>query len=207
MKILHVSCSPRGQASESYRIAQKIIGFLLKSEPTAVLINRVIGGGSLSHIDENYAAALGTTLQASTPISQEGSISQSEDLIQELESADFVVIGTPMHNFTVPSSLKAWIDHIVRVRRTFNVIREGKVGTLRNRPVFVAVSSGGRYSGERVRQPDFLTPYLKAILGTIGLHDLTFFSVEGTALGPDAVVEARAKTDRALQEHFLSCCL
>ena len=134
-------------------------------------------------------------------------MSQSDEFIQELESSDFVVIGTPMHNFTVPSTLKAWIDHIVRVRRTFNVTTEGKVGALRDRPVFVAVSSGGRYSGERARQPDFLTPYLKAILGTIGLRDLTFFSVEGSALGPDAVAKARTRTDLALQEYFSSFVL
>jgi FMN-dependent NADH-azoreductase len=206
VKILHVSCSPRGQASESYRLSQKIVGFLLKSEPTAILVNRVIGGGAISHIDESYATALGATQQSSAEISPEGSMSQSEQLIQELESSDFVVIGTPMHNFTVPSALKAWIDHIVRVRRTFTVTTEGKAGTLRDRPVFVAVSSGGRYSGEHARQPDFLTPYLKAILGTIGLHDLTFFSMEGSALGPDAVAEARTKTDQALQAYFSSFC-
>jgi FMN-dependent NADH-azoreductase len=206
MKILHVSCSPRGQAAESHRLSQKIIGFLLKSAPTATLINRVVGGGALSHVDENYAFALGATQESPAEISQGGSLSQSEELIQELESSDVVVIGTPMHNFTVPSALKAWIDHIVRVRRTFNMTTEGKVGTLRDRPVFVAVSSGGRYSGERARQPDFLTPYLKAILGTIGLHDLTFFSVEGAAFGPDAVAEARTKTDQALQEYFSSFC-
>lgn len=202
MKILHVSCSPRGQAAESYRLSQKIIGFLLKSEPTAILVNRVIGGGAISHVDENYAVAQ----QSSTEISQEGSIAQSEELIQELESSDVVVIGTPMHNLTVPSALKAWIDHVVRARRTFNVTKEGKVGTLHDRPVFVAVSSGGRYSGERARQPDFLTPYLKTILGTIGLHDLIFFSVEGTGFGPDAVAEARTRTDQALQEYFSSFC-
>jgi len=120
-----------------------------------------------------------------------------------LESADLVVIGTPMHNFTVPSALKAWIDHVVRIRRTFHVTADGKAGTLRDRPVFFAIASGGRFSG-RARQPDFLTPYLKAILPTIGLHDLTFFSVEGTALGPDAIAEARAMADRALQEYFSS---
>ena len=109
-----------------------------------------------------------------------------------------------MHNFTVPSALKAWIDHIVRVRRTFDSTKEGYVGRLRDRPVFVAVSSGGRYSGERARQPDFLTPYLKAILGIIGLHDLTVFSIEGTALGPDAVVEARIRADQAIEDHFRS---
>jgi FMN-dependent NADH-azoreductase len=203
-KILHVSCSPRGQASESYRLSQRIVSFLLRSEPTAIVVDRMIGGGTLSHIDENYATACGTTEQSSAAISQEGSIFRSDELIQELETADFVVIGTPMHNFTIPSALKAWIDHVVRVGRTFTATREGKVGTLRDRPVFVAISSGGRFSGERARQPDFLTPYLKAILGTIGLHDLTFFSVEGTASGPDAIAKARAKTDQALQEYFSS---
>jgi FMN-dependent NADH-azoreductase len=204
MKILHVSCSPRGQAAESYRLSQKIVGFLQKSEPTAVLVNRMIGGGVLSHVDENYAVALSTAEQLSADISQEGSLFQSEELIQELENADVVVIGTPMHNFTVPATLKTWIDHVVRVRRTFHVTPEGKVGTLRDRPVFIAVSSGGKYSGKRARQPDFLTPYLTAILGTIGLHDLTFFSVEGTASEPEAVAAARAKTDQALQAYFAS---
>jgi FMN-dependent NADH-azoreductase len=109
-----------------------------------------------------------------------------------------------MHNLSVPSALKAWIDHVVRARRTFHMSREGKVGTLRDRPVFIGVSSGGRFSGEHARQPDFLTPYLKLILGTIGLHDLTFFSVEGTGAGPDAVAEARALADRTVQEYFSS---
>ena len=202
IRILHVSCSPRGQASESYRISQKIIGFLLQKEPAAILVNRVIGGGAIPHIDESYATALGATEQSSAELFPQGSMSKSEELIQELENSDVVVIGTPMHNFTVPSVLKAWIDHIVRIRRTFNMTRDGKVGALRDRPVFVAVSSGGKFSGERARQPDFLTPYLRAILGTIGLHDLTFFSVEGSALGPDAIAEARTRTDQALQTYF-----
>jgi FMN-dependent NADH-azoreductase len=203
-KILHVTCSPRGQASESSRLSRKIVGFLLKREPGAIVVNRALGGSALSHIDDDYATALATAEEPSGALSPAGSMSRSEELIQELESSDVVVIGTPMHNFTVSSALKAWIDHIVRVRRTFNVTRQGKIGTLRDRPVFIAVSSGGRYSGERARQPDFLTPYLKAILGIVGLHDLTFFSVEGSSLGPEAVVEARARTDQALEEYFSS---
>jgi FMN-dependent NADH-azoreductase len=199
-KILHVSCSPRGQAAERYKLAQKIIGLLLRKEPTAILVNRVIGDGAISQVDEDYAISQASSVD----VSQDGSMAVSEELIQELESSDFVVIGTPVHNFTVPSTLKAWIDHIARVRRTFDVSPEGKVGALRDRPVFIAVSSGGRFSGERTRQPDFLTPYLQAVLGMIGLHDLTFFSVQGTAFGPDAVAEARAKTDQALQEYFSS---
>jgi FMN-dependent NADH-azoreductase len=124
-------------------------------------------------------------------------------LIRELEGADVVVIGTPMHNFTVPSALKAWIDHVVRARRTFETTAAGKVGKLQDRPVFVAISSGGRFSGDRARQPDYLTPYLKEILGMIGLRDVHFFAVQGTGAGPEAVAQARLKADQELQEHFL----
>jgi FMN-dependent NADH-azoreductase len=204
MKILHLDCSPRGQASQSYGIARQIIGFLQEREPAALLVTRTLGAGAISHIDASYATALGAKERSPAEISPSGSMSRSEELIQELESSDVVVIGTPMHNFTVPSALKAWIDHVVRVRRTFNITAEGYVGTLRDRPVFIAVSSGGRYSGARTRQPDFLTPYLKAILGTIGLHDVTFFAAEGSAGGAEAVAESRTRADRALQEYFSS---
>src|SRR3954462_15886702 len=115
--ILHVSCSPRGQAAESHRLAQKIIGFLLQKEPTAVLVNRVIGGGAISHVDETYAISQ----HSSEDVAQGGSIARSEELIAEIESSDFVVIGTPMHSFAVLSAPKAWIVHVVRARRTFNV--------------------------------------------------------------------------------------
>jgi len=198
--ILHVSCSPRGQAAESYRLSQMIVDLLLLKEPTARVVNRVIGAGAIAHVDENYAISQAS----SADVSREGTMVQSEVLIQELENSDIVVIGTPVHNFTVPSALKAWIDHVVRVRRTFDVSPHGKIGRLCDRPVFVAVSSGGRFSGERARQPDFLTPYLKAVLGIIGLDAVTFFSIQGTASGPEAVAEARAKTDQALQEFFSS---
>jgi FMN-dependent NADH-azoreductase len=200
MNILHVSCSPRGQASESYRLSQNIVGLLLRRDPTATVIDRHIGNGDIAPVDADYAASQ----QSSADVSREGSARRSEQLIQELEHADVVVIATPVHNYTVPATLKTWIDHIVRVRRTFELTPQGKVGTLRDRPVFVAVSAGGKYSGEKARQPDFLTPYLRAILGMIGLHDLRFFSVEGTAFGPEAVAEARSRADRALREHFFS---
>src|SRR6185437_3694626 len=171
--ILHVSCSPRGLNSESHRLSEEIIAFLLKRDPEAIVIDRAIGGGAVPPVDEDYAMSQ----QSAEDVSQAGSAALSDELIQELEISDFVVIGTPVHNFTVPSMLKAWLDHIARVRRTFDVTSGGKIGKLRDRPVFIAVSSGGRYSGEHARQLDFLTPYLIAVLGMIGLHDLTFFSV------------------------------
>ena len=154
MKILHVSCSPRGEASESNRLAQSIIGHLAHGSMASTVVTRNLGGGTLAHVDANYALAQHS---ATAEISQAGSVAASEELIQELDSADVVVIGTPMHNLSVPSALKAWIDHVVRARRTFKVTAQGKVGLLRDRPVYVAVASGGRFSGEHARQPDFLT--------------------------------------------------
>jgi FMN-dependent NADH-azoreductase len=204
MRILHVSCSPRGRAAESDRLARRIIGHLLEREPSAIVIDRPVGGGAIPHVDEDYATVLGAPPQPSAPSSAGGSLALSEALIREVEEADVLLIATPMHNFTTPSGLKAWLDHVVRAHRTFRVTGAGKIGALRDRPVLVAISSGGLYSGERARQPDFLTPYLRAILGTIGLHDLTFFSVEGSAFGPDALTEARAMADHGLRLHFSS---
>ena len=197
--ILHVSCSPRGEASESYRLSRNIIDLLRQLHPEASVVDRVIGGVGLPPIDADYALSQ----QSAANVSRAGSVALSDELIEELERADVVVIATPMHNLTIPAALKAWIDHVVRARRTFNMTSAGKVGALRDRPVFVAIASGGRFSGERARQPDFLTPYLRTILASIGLRDLTFFSVQGTGAGPDAVAETRATTDQALKEHFL----
>ncbi len=203
MKILHLSSSPRGQAAESYRLSRQIVDGLLEREPGAIVLDRSVGNGEIADIDADYALAqhAGTATTAA-PLSDAGTLARSEALIQELEGADVLVIGTPMHNLGLPSALKAWIDHIVRAGRTFNVTRAGKVGLLRDRPVYIAVSAGGVFSGERARQPDFLTPYLKIVLGTIGLQDLHFFSVEGTTHGPDALGEARARAEQALQAHF-----
>jgi FMN-dependent NADH-azoreductase len=196
--ILRVSFSPRGQASESHRLSQRIVDLLLDRQPGAEVIDRDFGNGSLAQVDGSYAQSQGGPVD----VSSDGSIAQSEDLIGELERADILIISTPMHNLIMPSALKAWIDHVVRVRRTFNITAAGKVGALRDRPVFLAIASGGRYSGERANQPDFLTPYLRVILGMIGLKDLTFFSVQGTGSSPDALAKTRVNTDQELQAYF-----
>lgn len=121
-----------------------------------------------------------------------GALELSEALIQEVEAADVIVIGTPMNNLTVPSVLKAWIDQLLRAGRTFKSTPAGKMGMLRDRPVFIAIASGGVFTGERANQPDFLTTYLSVVLASIGLKTVQFLSVQATAfLDKDKAVLAR----------------
>lgn len=192
MKLLHLTFSPRGEESESTQLSQAIVDQLCSQHSVSRTIRRDWRLHAASAIDADYAKALANAARNSVDkLSYEGSLQESERLICELEEADLVVIGTPMHNFTVPASLKTWIDLVVRVNRSFNITPAGKVGTLDSKPVYIAIASGGFFGSEHSRQPDFLTPYLKAILATIGLHDLRFFSAQGMALDEDKVKAQR----------------
>jgi len=206
MNILHITCSPRAESSASYQLSRRVIERLLERHPAARVVARDLWADPLPHVDGQYATALASrtsdggdgAVQPNGP----SSLALSDVLIEELRRADCVVIGMPMHNFTVPSVLKSWLDHVVRIGVTFNVTPEGKIGVLADRPVYLAVSSGGYRTGERARQPDFLEPYLRAILPTIGLKDLHFFSVQSLAAGPDAIAAANAAVARELNAHF-----
>lgn len=201
LQVLRISASPRGAQSESLRLSQQILEALaarsaLHVGPPITLTE--LDTNLLAPVDAAYAAALAARADPATPPASGSALYRSDALIAQLDAADVVVIATPMHNFTVPSALKAWVDHIVRVRATFAITPQGKTGTLRDRPVYVAVSSGGFITGERARQPDFLQPYLRVALATVGLHDVQFFSVEGTALGDAALESGRAQAQAAV---------
>lgn len=202
MSVLRLTCSPRGAGSESHRLSQIVIDQLARHDPARGRELVEIDANLLPHVDPDYAGALGSPVDPDSEVCSRGSLRQSDQLIQSLSDADYVVIATPMHNYTVPSALKVWIDHVVRVRSTFSITREGKIGVLADRPVYVAASSGGLFSGPDARQPDFLTPYLKAALATIGLKRLTFFSVEGTAMGGQALEAARLRVQEQIAGHF-----
>ena len=179
MNILHIDCSPRA-GSHSRKLSAAIVARLSVLVPGARITRRDLGREPIPHADADYATALSSpaVLAAGPP---DETVRLSEQLIREVEAADAVVIGTPMNNFTVPSVLKAWIDQILRMGRTIGVSSTGeKVGLLRDRPVYVGVASGGVFTGECAKQPDFLIPYLTAALGCVGLNSLQFFPLQAT---------------------------
>lgn len=180
MKILHIDCSTRA-LSYSRRLSGAIVERLRADDTQAVVIRRDLGWVPIPHTGMDYAESLSSP----TAIVAKDAHQLSEELIAELEAADVVVIGTPMHNFTLPSVLKAWIDQVLRVGRTIIPTPTGKVGALPDRPVFIAIASGGVFDGERANQPDLLTPYLTAALGCIGLTSLHFLPLQATAFTDD----------------------
>ncbi|CAM4067195.1 FMN-dependent NADH-azoreductase [Bordetella muralis] len=180
MNILHIDCSPRA-ASHSRQLSAAIVARLLAAHPDARITRRDLGGDPIPHAESDYATALASRETLAIGIAN-GATRLSEQLILEIEDADVLVMGTPMNNFTVPSVLKAWIDQIVRIGRSFAPAPTGeKIGLLPDRPVYIAIASGGLFTGDNAKQPDFLTPYLSAALGCVGLNSVQFLSLQGTA--------------------------
>lgn len=185
MNILRVICSPKSANAVSHRVSEFIIETLDKRFPDVKNSVTDIEACQLPHVDDGYALALGGMSESTT--SDNHSLTLSTHLIRQLREADIVVIATPMHNFTVPSSLKAWIDHVVRIGETFVATESGKHGTVADKPVYIAVASGGFFQGEKAGQKDFLTDYLKTVFATMGITSLKFFIVQGTILGHDYI--------------------
>jgi FMN-dependent NADH-azoreductase len=181
--VLQVLVSPRPQAW-SRRLAGDITARIAALDPGVRLTTRDLAADPPPHPDSDlYDAILSPTPD------DDPRFALSERYIGELEAADFVVVGTPVNNFTLPSTLKAWVDHIVRIRRTFRSTPDGKIGLLRDRPVIVASAHGGFVTIPPM-QPDFLTPYLQTVFETIGMPSVEFVRLEGMSRGPEAVARA-----------------
>jgi FMN-dependent NADH-azoreductase len=114
-------------------------------------------------------------------------------LIAEVEAADTIVLAAPMYNFSIPSTLKAWIDHIARAGRTFRYTAAGPQGLLKGKKAYVATARGGVYSEGPAAFLDFHAPYLRAVLGFVGIEDVRFVHLEGLKVSPEAAANGLAK--------------
>ncbi len=199
--ILHLQCSPRGAAAFSSRMAAEVVARLRCHSPEAEIRFRDLAASPPPFVDAPFSAAI-----LGPPGEVPPALEISETLIRELEDASVLVIATPMHNYGVPAVLKAWVDQIVRIHRSFASTPGGKVGRLTDRPVWLVVASGGWFTGPSPSgappQPDFLVPYLRAVLSTIGIRDMHVLTLEGVTRGADiasaAITRACAELDRVL---------
>jgi len=189
MNILHVTSSPRGSASYSNRVATEVLDELRARNPGATVTTRDLARDPLPHVGDDFVAATRSPNGPQTD-AQRALLAQSDALVDELFAADVIVIAAPMINFTIPSNLKAWIDYVARAGRTFRYSEKGPEGLVTGKQVILVAARGGVYAANPAL--DFQVPYLKSVLGFIGMTDVEVLEVEGTAYGPDAAEKAVA---------------
>ena len=188
--ILMLLSSPRGQASLSTKIASALAD-RLTSEPGATLKIRDLAAEALPHINPAYVVGRMLPPEQRTPAQAEAA-ALAETLIDELKAADVVVIAASMINFAPSSTLKAWIDHIVWPGRTMIPTKSGPEGLITGKKVYLVVASGGVYSSGPMAANDMLVPYLKQILGFIGITDIETIRAEAQSFGPEAAEKGAA---------------
>ena len=186
MNILQINSSARSAASHSSRLAGEISERLQAGNADATLTLRDLGRTPQPELNESALQALFTPADQRSP-EQAARVATDDALIAELQAADVLVLGVPMYNFGVPAQLKNWIDAIARAGVTFRYTDKGPEGLLKGKKVYVALTRGGKY---RDTPADTQVPYLKTVLGFLGLTDIHFVYAEGVNMGPDAEKKA-----------------
>ena len=188
--ILVLNSSVSGEASVSRLLVADAVTELTQRDPGAKLVFRDLAADPIPHLTPETVA--GVRAQAVTPAEQ-AARALSDELIAELRAADTIVIGAPMYNFSVPTTLRSWFDHVLRAGETFSYSEAGAKGLLSGKKVIVVESRGGLYSEGPAQAMDFQEPYLRQLLGFIGLaDDLTFIRAEKIGFGPEARDQALA---------------
>lgn len=181
MKILHLISSPRAAESLSIKLGNAIIEKLQAANPGSSVKVHDLTNTPFPHLEEVHLQSFFTPAEAHTP-EMSAAIKHSDDAIDELLDADVIVIDAPVYNFHIPSTLKAWIDHIARAGKTFSYTEKGPEGFIKNKKVYVAMASGAVYSEGPMKGYDFIEPYLRAVLGFLGMTELTVYRVEGVKM-------------------------
>jgi len=204
MNILQVNTSARplvnGQGSLSTLLANEVSASLHAQHPGARLVLRNLSAQPHPTLDEATLQALFTPAQARTPAQAER-VALDDALIAELQAADVLVLAAPMYNFGITSLLKHWIDAVARAKVTFEYTATGPRGLLTGKRVIVLLTRGGIH---RDTPADTVVPYLRNVLGFLGMTDLQFVYAEGLAMGPEAeaagLASARAQIAQLLQD-------
>lgn len=190
--ILHIETSPLGPNSVTRSLGSQMIGALKAQNPDARIVTRDLAATPLPHLDSTILGAFFTPADKQSP-EQKALLASSDAAIAELFTADTIVIEAPMWNFGIPSVLKAWIDHISRAGKTFKYTETGPVGLVpSDKKVIVISSRGGIYSEGPAKPMDHQESYLQAVLGFMGLTQVSFVRAEGVNLGAEMAEKAKA---------------
>jgi len=179
--ILHISSSPHGENSVSKKLGKSIAGQLQEANDGAVIKHTDLGEDPFPHLDAKLVQAIRTRPEDLTE-EQKLLLHDSDAAIEDIMNADAIVISIPFFNFGIPSVIKAWLDHVVRAGVTFRYGENGPVGLVTGKKVYLAVASGGVYSDGPMQAYDHAVPYLKSVLGFIGITDVSVVRAEGMGI-------------------------
>ena len=178
--LLHVDSSPLYGRSVSRQLTNAFVAQWKSSHPGGAVVDRDLNAIAIPTINAEWIGAVYTPEAARTP-EQKELLALSDTLVAELEQADEYVFGVPMHNFSVPSALKLWIDQIARVGRTFSYADGVPKGLLRGKKATFILATGGNYdAGTQLASYNFVEPYLRSLFGFMGVTDATFLTAGGT---------------------------
>jgi FMN-dependent NADH-azoreductase len=197
--LLFVASSLFGEGSQSRLIASEFIDRWRQSHPRTNVVKRELTADSIPHLSSAAFAASMIAADARS-VAERQDAALADALIEEVEAAEIIVIAAPMYNFSIPSTLKAWIDHITRGGRTFRYGASGPEGLLKGRKVFIVTGRGGIYSDGPAKGMDFQEPYLRAMLGFLGLDDVTFIHAEGLKISPEAAASGVERARKAIAD-------
>jgi FMN-dependent NADH-azoreductase len=180
--LLRVDSSPfSGEASFSRQLTSEFVAQWRDSHPDGRVIERDLAKTSLAPVNAEWVVASHTPESNRTP-EQNAALSTSDQLIAELQAADEYVFGVSMHNFSIPSSLKLWIDQVARAGKTFSYEGGAPAGLLRGKKATFLVATGGVYEqGTPMAAMNHIEPYLRSVFGFMGVKDVTFINAGGTA--------------------------
>jgi len=196
-QILIVESSPSASESASRKLTGKLRERLEMQYPEATIIERDLVKDKLPHLDQLALKAISTK----DPVEAESlknALHLSDRLTEELLSSDLLVIASPMWNFGIPSSLKAWIDHVVRAGKTFNYAGAGVEGLAKGKKAILVLASGGVFSEVPWKPWDTVEPYLRQILGFIGIDDVQTVRAEGMNM-PSLAIYAVPNGEKAVE--------
>ncbi|HTD07197.1 FMN-dependent NADH-azoreductase [Undibacterium sp.] len=198
-KLLHINTSVRSNGSISRQMTTEFLDKWQASHAGDTVTTLDLATNPVPHLTEQMMGAFFTPADQRSP-EQAQTIALSDRLVAQLKEADVVVIGSPMYNFGISSTLKAWVDHVARAGLTFQYTANGPVGLMQGKKVYVFTSRGGVYTQGPAAAMDFQESYLRAVLGFIGITDVTFIHSEGVAMGEEAVAKAIAGSRQAIGE-------
>ena len=193
MRTLQINSSIFSSGGQSSQLADQFVATLRAREPDAHLVVRDLAHDPLPHLDAQRVLAFLAQPGARTP-EQQAYAAESDALIEEIQQAQVIVIGLPMYNFGIPSTLKAYFDQIARAGVTFRYTANGPEGLLTGKKAYIFAARGGMYAGTPL---DSQTRYVRDFLGFLGITDVVFVYAEGLSMGETAkettLVQARQR--------------